>query len=355
MKGSIYAIVSLCFLVACSKKNSGAITPPKMLHIHAQGDQLVDENNTRFRVWGFNYGAGDPGLTEKLWTSAARWSELKQDFKDMKDLGANSVRLHLQAHEFLIDPNKIAPQKIEGLKRTVAIAQEQGLYLLITGLGAYLKKEQPSWYTSLNDSMRWVAHETFWREIAKAVGSSPVILGYDLMNEPITGGEPEQGWTPGKPFGGYNYIQNIALNSDKKPLLQVLTPWIDKLSAAIRISDQKHFITVGYLSFPIFATTAPHLSCMSTHLYPPDESSADAQSIQTFKTSIPLLITEIFPLNSSAENVEKFIRNQNRNVSGWMWHYGGKTPEEMGEPKTLAEALHKEALIKFREMAPEQK
>ncbi len=342
---------------SCKKSKSGPLTETPLQHIVADGTRLSDESGNTFRAWGLNYGAGGGGLTESFWTSESRWEELAKDWKDMKGLGANVVRVHLQAHEFLLDTETVNTAAIDNLKRLTNLSEEVGIYLLITGLGAYIEADQPPWYTELGDEERWAAHTTFWKEIAKAVGQSPAVLGYDLMNEPIVAVRPEGGWTPGEPYGGFNYVQNIALATNGKTQMEVLGEWIDRLTEAIREYDTRHLVTAGFLSFPVYSTMEPHLSGMTVHLYPhEDDVGPSDKAIGDFSSDrIPLMVTEISSLNGSPDFIADFIRRHNDRVSGWMWHYHGETPEEIGEPETIVEALWKIALEKFREMAPGQK
>jgi len=356
----LLTILPVLSLPNFKKSNGGGLSTAgvTLQHITPDHTRLTDEDGNTFRVWGFNYGAGSDGLTESFWTSEAKWEALIKDWHDMKGLGANSVRLHLQAHEFLVDAETINTTAIENLKRLVSISEETGLYLLIVGLGAYIKADQPDWYTGLEDSARWLAHHTFWREISKAVGHSPAILGYDLMNEPIVAVNPQNGWTPGEAFGGFQYVQNIALSTNDKTQMEVLGEWIDQLTAAIREHDSQHLITVGFLSFPVYHTLAPYLSCMTIHLYPKENDLKPSETaISHFSADhqLPLMVTEISPLNGSPDFIEDFINRHRDVVCGWMWHYHGETPEEIGEPETLVEALWKVALEKFKEMAPTQK
>ena len=48
-----------------------------------------------FMLWGFNYDHDEAGrLLEDYW--ADEWPKVEQDFHEMRQLGANVVRVHLQ-------------------------------------------------------------------------------------------------------------------------------------------------------------------------------------------------------------------------------------------------------------------
>lgn len=95
---------------------------------------------------------------------------------------------------------------------------------------------------------------------------------------------------------------------------------------------------------------------MTTHLYPKTGNfEPDNLSIQKFQSSKPLVITETYPLNSGSNDLQTFIEYNNPYVSGWAWHYFGKTIEDYTPPKDMPDALRKAALEKFKEMSATQK
>lgn len=44
----------------------------------------------------------------------------------------------------------------------LALAEETGLYLDVTGLGCYRKSDTPAWYDALDEAARWQAQAKFW-------------------------------------------------------------------------------------------------------------------------------------------------------------------------------------------------
>lgn len=341
-------------IYGCNKINNKEINPPSkdMPHISASGNRLVTENGATFRVWGFNWGGG--AMLEDLWHTD--WNGLKDDFKEMRGYGANTVRLPLQYRAFMTDVNTPNNTSLLKLRQLVKVAEDNNLYLIVCGLNAFVKEAQPAWYNNLSDADRWKTQAVFWEAVAGAIGDSPAILSYDLMNEPVVGVDPANGWLPGAGFGGFFFVQNIALNPEKRPIEQVIREWIQTMTTAIRKKDQRHLITTGFLSFGLFALFAPDLGMMSTHLYPKSGAEhIDSLAIQKFKSDKPLIISEIFPMHFTDAELQQFIIKQNQNVSGWVWHYNGKTLEELQSSGTLPDAVYRAALLRFIEMAPSQK
>ena len=61
------------------------------------------ESKQSFTPWGFNYDHdGDGRLIEDYWFD--EWKSVEEDFAEMKQLGANVVRVHLQFGKFIIAP-----------------------------------------------------------------------------------------------------------------------------------------------------------------------------------------------------------------------------------------------------------
>src|SRR6516165_3252908 len=68
---------------------------------------------TNFVPWGFNYDRDTGGrLLEDYWDR--EWGTVEEDFQEMKQLGANVVRIHLQLGKFMSSPDQ---PKAESLDR----------------------------------------------------------------------------------------------------------------------------------------------------------------------------------------------------------------------------------------------
>ena len=208
--------------------------PLEWIRPSAGGDGFVrGERAEPFRAWGFNYDHDESGrLLEDYWES--EWGTVVEDFSEMKALDANVVRIHLQLGSFMDAPGQPNTKALAQLKRLIRLAEETGLYLNLTGLGCYHKKEVPAWYHKLGETDRWKTQAHFWAAIAKVGADSPAIFCYDLMNEPILPGKKKAtDWLAGE-FGGKHFVQRIALDLTGRTRQQVAKAWVDKLVAAIR-------------------------------------------------------------------------------------------------------------------------
>ena len=109
-----------------------------------------------FMPWGFNYDHDRDGrLIEDYWHK--HWPTVVEDFQEMKAMGANVVRIHLQFGKFMPQRGRPDERQLARLDELVRLAEETGLYLDLTGLGCYHKPDVPAWYDKLPASKRWAA------------------------------------------------------------------------------------------------------------------------------------------------------------------------------------------------------
>ena len=67
------------------------------------------------------------------------------------------VRVHLQFAKFMEDPNQTNRKSLQRLTDLLHLAERTGLYLDVTGLACYRKKDVPGWYAALSERERWGA------------------------------------------------------------------------------------------------------------------------------------------------------------------------------------------------------
>jgi hypothetical protein len=160
-----------------------------------------------FVPWGLNYDHDVEGrLIEDYWDT--EWPAVEAHFGQMKRLGANVVRVHLQLGRFMERPDKARTEALDRLGHLLALAERLRLYLDVTGLGCYHKGDVPAWYDRLSEQERWAVQARFWQALAGRCAASPAVFCYDLMNEPVVPGgrRPDRDWL-GPPFAGKHFVR----------------------------------------------------------------------------------------------------------------------------------------------------
>lgn len=319
-----------------------------------------------FVPWGFNYDHDEKNrLLEDYWE--AEWPKVEQDFAEMKDLGANVVRIHLQAGKFLKGPDTPDPAALGRLTKLLALAEKTGLYLDLTGLACYRKSDTPRWYDALDEPGRWHAQATFWSAVARTCAKSPAVFCYDLMNEPVvSGGLRKPGDWLGPPFGEFCYVQFITLDPKGRARPEIARRWIETLTSAIRAADPTRLITVGMVDWSLDrpglssgfvpSKVAGSLDFVAVHLYPEAGAKKQAEQLEILRGFVvdgkPVLIEETFPLKCSAPDWRTFFQKSRASASGWIGFYWGKTREECAKSGTIGDALMVGWLDLFRELKP---
>ncbi|MEZ6143263.1 MAG: cellulase family glycosylhydrolase [Zavarzinella sp.] len=314
----------------------------------------------KFVVWGVNYDHDEQGrLLEDYWHQ--EWTTVVDDFAEMKELGINLVRIHLQLGKFMSSATEANQKELGQLKKLVKLAEKTRLYLDITGLACYHKAETPKWYDALNEKDRWEVQVRFWQTIAQICNKCNAIFCYNLMNEPILpGAKQEREWVTGE-LAGKSFVQRISLDLKGRTREEVAEAWVGKLCQSIRKIDPHHMITVGVIPWatvfpqakPIFYAppVAKHLDFVSIHFYPDQKKSLEESiaALKVYAINKPLVIEEIFPLKSSLEHTDAFIVASEKYCAGWVSFYWGKTPQEYSKEKNLKSQIMVKWLEYFEE------
>jgi hypothetical protein len=330
----------LLLLAAMRATTAAEAPPPRLDHIiiasDGHGFETADSHKP-FHPWGLNYGNAGR-LMEDFWDH--EWQTLADDFRKMRAMGANVVRVHLQFGKFMDSATQPNTASLGKLERMLKLAEEAGLYLDVTGLACYRKADVPEWYDDLGEKARWAAQAVFWKEVAKTCASSPAVFCYDLINEPLSPGAKRgaKEWYSGKTLGGYDFLQMIAVDPAGRKREDIPVEWITSLTKAIHSEDTKHLITVGLLPwsrqwkhlsgfFP--AKVAPALDFLSVHIYPDSKLPGEAlECLEHFNVGKPVVIEETFPLSCTPKELEAFLLASRKIACGWVGHYDGKSIEE---------------------------
>jgi len=320
------------------------------------------QSGEKFIVWGVNYDHNDGGdLLEDYWDND--WEVVVEDFKEIKALGCNVVRIHLQIGQTMKTAKLPDEKNLKQLAKLLELAETTGLYLDLTGLACYHKKDVPEWYDQLPESDRWDVQCGFWQAIAKVCKDSPAVFCYDLMNEPVLPGkEPELEWLTGE-LGGKFFVQRISLDLKGRSRKETAKAWVANLSAAIREIDDRHMITVGVIPWaltfkganPLFhdPEIGKPLDFVSVHFYPKKgEVDAAMTALRAYNVGKPLVIEEMFPLKSGMEDMDTFIKRSREFTDGWISFYWGKTIKEYEQDSDIMGAVMAQWLQYFRENSP---
>jgi hypothetical protein len=341
--------VCLGYLLCHDQLLQGGTLP--RIEINPAGNGFVKSGSVEtFSIRGFNYDHDRNGhLLEDYWE--AEWETVVEDFKEMADLGANVVRIHLQFGKFMKGPRKSSPEPLKRLKKLLDLAEVTGLYLDLTGLGCYHKEDIPGWYDALGESDRWDAQAIFWESVSSACAGSTAVFCYDLMNEPILSGKGkvETDWLAGE-LGGKYFVQRLTLDLMVRSREEVVDQWVDKMCRAIRRHDSDALITVGVIPWahvfpsakPLFyrKKTFEHLDFVSVHFYPEKEGVEKAmKALKVYELGKPLVVEECFPLKCSFEEMDQFMTEADVFVDGWISFYWGKTISEYQKADTIPDHI----------------
>ncbi len=318
-----------------------------------------------FSPWGFNYDHDEKGrLIEDYWDK--EWPKVEEDFREMKALGANVVRVHLQFGRFMQSVDRPNAAALAQLDRLFELAEKVGLYLDVTGLGCYHKADVPEWYDLLTEEDRWNAQAKFWDAVSERGAKHACIFCYDLMNEPVVpaGKRAATDWL-GPAFGGKHFVQRISLTAANRPRHEIAQSWIRRLTAAIRKHDKRHLVTVGLVDWSLDRPgltsgfvpekIAPEIDFVAVHLYPEKGKLDEAlDRLKGFAVGKPLIVEETFPLKCSAAELGQFIEDSDNVANGWIGFYWGRTAEECRQSKEIADALMLDWLELFRKRSDQK-
>ena len=344
----LWLLTTLAILVASSPLLAAE---PEFIRVSDDKRGFTFEKTGRpFIPWGFNYDHDETGrLIEDYWEK--EWPKVEEDFGEMKKLGANVVRIHLQFGKFMEAADKPNAKSLDRLGKLLALAEREGLYLDLTGLGCYHKDDVPPWYDELDEEERWEAQARFWEAVAERCADSPAIFCYDLMNEPVVPGGvgKAKDWL-GPAFGDKHFVQFITLETKGRERPEVARAWIEQLVAAIRKHDQRHLVTVGLVDWSLDrpgltsgfvpAKVAEPLDFLCVHLYPENgKLDEELETLEGFAVGKPVVIEETFPLKCSADELGRFIDDSKTHAAGWIGFYWGKTPEQYRAGTTITDAI----------------
>ncbi|MFL5729467.1 MAG: glycoside hydrolase family 5 protein [Cytophagaceae bacterium] len=182
----------LCFLSLCllSCEYLSAQTPIDFSHIPKEfirrnGANLVQgSNDSIVHLHGISFG-------NQVWTNEALpyTHHNEEDFKRLNAMGMNLIRFYMNYQTFEDDANPYVYKK-EGfawLDKNIAWAKKYGIHLVLNmhvpqGGFQSLGKGEALWENKDNKNRL----KALYRTLANRYVNEPTILGFDLVNEPVT-------------------------------------------------------------------------------------------------------------------------------------------------------------------------
>jgi aryl-phospho-beta-D-glucosidase BglC (GH1 family) len=251
-------LLSTLFLLNCTPKKE---VKTDLTFLRASGHYMVNEQNDTLLLrgvglgnwllpegymWHFGANGDRPRKIEKIVEDLTSpefnqhfWKEFRKnyiteaDIRRMKELGFNSVRPALNARVFLTegDTAVFIEENFALLDSLVSWCGKHNLYVILDMHGAPGGQTGDNIDDSPNNEPELFIDKKFehrltrlWLKLVERYKDSPVVAGYDLLNEPL----PQRGGVADK----YKHL---------------LEPMYKRLTSEIRKIDQKHMIILeGY-------------------------------------------------------------------------------------------------------------
>lgn len=301
------------------------LVTPKGQKFFIKGTNLGNWLNPEGYMFGFNKTNSPERINQMLCEmvgpdfTAEFWRAFKDNYITRADIqfiagtGANTIRLPFHYKLFTNEDYMGLTAGQDGFARIDSVVnwcRETGLYLILD------MHDAPGGQTgdNIDDSYGYpwlfeseASQQKFcdiWKTIASYYKNEPVILGYELMNEPIA-----------------PYFSNMEeLNTKLEPLYK-------RATAAIREVDTNHIILLGGAQWngnfrPFTDSTFDSKIMYSCHRYGGEATKAAIQEIINFRDSVnlPMFMGEIGHNTEAWMNAFCHVMKEN-NIGWTFWPY----------------------------------
>ncbi len=249
-----------------------------------------------------------PDATKDFWEKYLNSYVTEADIHYLKSTGMNSLRVPFNYRLFTNETYLGATDENRGfvlLDKLISWSKKENIYLILDMHAAPGGQtgdniDDGSGYPFLFENEQSQALTiSIWKKIADRYKNEPIVMGYDLLNEPIA-----------------TYFDASKLN----PLLE---PLYKKITAAIRTVDKNHLIFLGGAqwdgNFSVFGVPFDDKLVYTFHTYWTDVKQEVIQKYIDFrnKNNVPIYIGE------TGENNDEWIKNfrillEKNNIG---WHY----------------------------------
>jgi aryl-phospho-beta-D-glucosidase BglC (GH1 family) len=328
----------LCFIISCSP---GQKTPQHDRFIRIDGQNLITPDGEKFFIQGINLGNWlnpegymflfgkassyrlindafcemvGPDFTKNFWLEFKKNYITQEDIKYIKQTGMNSLRIPFHYKLFTNEDYMgldNAQNGFEIIDQLLDWCRAEGLYVVFD------MHDAPGGQTgdNIDDSYGypWLMENEnnkkqfcqIWKNIAQRYVNDTIVLGYDLINEPIA----------------HYFVDKYAhLNDSLEPLYK-------RCVDSIRLVDKNHIILLGGAqwnnNFSVFKDSKFDDKIMYTcHRYWCDTLQANIADFVHFRDSVNLPMY----MGETGENTHQWIaawtRLMERNNIGWhYWPY----------------------------------
>ena len=172
---TLLVMLQCCLYAACTQAQEG--------FIRVSGKKLVDENGIEFISRGIELTNGYSFWQTPL--DSARLHHDESSYAEIAELGFNTVRFVLDARYFRSESGWA------WMDENIDWARKYGIRL-IPGLAIFPPSPQEAGKAIWEDASVRQGYIDFWQEYARRYSDEPVIMGFDLLNEPsvyVAGGD----------------------------------------------------------------------------------------------------------------------------------------------------------------------
>lgn len=282
----ISPVVLYCALVVTPVNRNRPSKVDETGFVQAHGRNIYDENGNILQLKGFNIGdwfdqewwmasstvegfetgqytpkRGLAAMKENPNLNDEQIDELQklyidtfiqeEDFKNIKEMNVNTVRIPFTCYNLTIDGYEYRPNAFDKLDWAVDMCEKYGLYAIIDYHGAIGSQNNDnhsgaddSWDLYGNDKNEQATIDV-WKKLSERYKDRKAVAAYDLLNEPRR--------APNKYAGKLNF------------------DFYDVLYKEVRAIDPNHMIIMECFTFPIHGVNAKHYGwnnvSYSYHIY----------------------------------------------------------------------------------------
>jgi len=265
----------------------------------------------RFVPFGANYFDPKTGWAPKIW---ARFDaeRVGRHFGQMAGAGLNCIRVFLDQMILNPAPDDFSEEGFRKADDLIALARRAGLRIIFSGPNTWHGSPEHRRGDPYADPQEIEFNRRLWEKIAARWGGEPVILAWDLYNEPMVGWPTRaKGWRGDQRLGLWQAFareRNVPAGDDLPPADTagqdrtawaaylafqegLAGQWVERQCKALRAAGARQMITVGLIQWTIPVhlprglglsgftprRIARHLDYISAHFYPmPRQGSLEA-------------------------------------------------------------------------------